>query len=104
MRPPAVLERERAFAAEILAPPLAPLQQGRLALFRLDEVADRSFYATLLLLHEAADQPVLALDQLGERQLDVRGEPVNLRGPLSLDLLEEGLECLVAHPASSRGG
>ena len=81
------LERQRALALEIGAAPLAPGEQLGMPRLRHREP---SLGAWELLVHVGSSTPNLlvgALEQLGERQLDVRADPLDLGQALLARLL-----------------
>ena len=97
------LERERPLAIEFGPAALAAGQQLRVARLGLREP---SLGARELLLHVgrgAADLLVRALEQLGERQLDVRADPLDLGEAILARLLEERRERVLVKPARRLG-
>ena len=97
------LERERPLAIEVDPAALAAGKQLRVARLGLREPP---LGAGELLLHvgrRAADLLVRALEQLGERKLDVGADPVDLGEAILACLLEERCERVLVEPGRRLG-
>ena len=97
------LERERPLAIEVDPAALAAGKQLRMARLGLGE---SSLGAGELLLHvgrRAADLLVRALEQLGERKLDVGADPLDLGQAILARLFEERRERVLVKPGRRLG-
>ena len=97
------LERERPLALEVDPAALAAGEQLGVARLGLGEPALGPGDLLLDLGRRAPDLLVRALEQLGQRQLDVRGDPLDLGEAIVARLVEEGRERVLVEPGRRLG-
>ena len=93
------LQRERPLAIQVYPSTVTPREQVRMPCFGLREPAFGAGKLLINVSRRAADLLVRSLEQFGERQLNMRTDPIDFRESIFARLFEERRQRVLVEPA-----
>ncbi len=97
------LQRQRPLAIQVDPATVAPREQVRMSCFGLREPPLGARKLLIDVSRGAADLLVRSLQQLGERQFDVRADPLDLGEAILARLFEKGCQRMLVEPTRRLG-